>query len=408
MRILVPQAESVGALAVIRSLGRAGHVVHACSADPAALGLHSQLAARAAISPAPGERGFLAWVRAYVREQAIDLIIPSESFVLGVQGALDELLPLFPCATDAATTLRAMSKWDLFETLLSSRAPHLPKTLLVRDLALPPELAAIAALGAPLFIKVDGRYATGGEPGQTWEARSTPEALQLLAALHPRFSRALVQAPVSGQGVGAFFLLSRGQVVAEYMHRRLHEVPWRGGVSSLRETFWHQGIRDDALAKLRLSGWEGVAMMEYRWDPRTDAFAFLEMNARFWGSLHLALYAGLDLPALLVTDAARRLPQGAPPLRARLGVRCRHPLLDVGHLLSKLRDSELPRWAKARAALEFAALSLSPRVRSDLLFPGDRALALRAVRAFVQKLGAWRRAAGQPGSAARLSSAEAA
>ena len=51
---------------------------------------------------------------------------------------------------------------------------------------------------------------------------------------------------------------------------------------------------------LRRIGWNGVAMLEYRRDPSTGDFRLLELNARFWGSLHLALAAGVDFPRLLL------------------------------------------------------------------------------------------------------------
>ena len=43
INILTPQAEAVGTIGVIRSLGSAGYCVHACSHDPKALGLRSNL-----------------------------------------------------------------------------------------------------------------------------------------------------------------------------------------------------------------------------------------------------------------------------------------------------------------------------------------------------------------------------
>ena len=202
-------------------------------------------------------------------------------------------------------------------------------------------------------------------------ARSADEARAILARLRESHARAVVQGHVPGQGVGAFFLHARGEVLAEFMHRRLHEVPYTGGVSSLREAWHHAAILGDALEKLRAARWEGVAMMEYRWDPATDRFTFIEMNARFWGSLHLALYAGVDFPRLLL-DAWQGLPVTAP--RPRPGVRCRHFPDEVRHVWSKLKAPELGLASKLAAAAGFVALTLVPRVRSDLWFPGDTGL----------------------------------
>src|SRR2546421_11176435 len=194
-------------------------------------------------------------------------------------------------------------------------------------------------------------------------ARARPPRQERFSSACRRATRALSCKDVPGQGVAAFFLSARGEILAEMMHRRVHEVPYTGGVSSLRETWRQEAILKDARDKLRAARWEGVAMMEYRWDSATDRFAFVEMNARFWGSLHLALYAGVDFPRLLL-DAWQGRPVTAPP--PRLGLRCRHVPDEIRHVWSKLGARELPLRVKLAAAVEFVALALDPRVRSDL------------------------------------------
>jgi hypothetical protein len=369
--VLVPQADSLGTIAVIRSLGRAGHRVHAASTRADALGLRSRFAYRSVVSPAYSDPRYVQWVREYVRAERIAAIVPSESFLLALGPALGEFLPLVPFAPDERTVLAAMSKYAFLEHLLARGAPHLPPTLLVPDLHALPSAARLDRLGAPLFVKVDACSSMDGSPGATHRAESAAEARALLFGLRDRFSRAVVQGHVPGQGVAAFFLSARGRIVAGMMHRRVHEVPWTGGISSLRETWRHDAIAEDARDKLRASGWDGVAMMEYRWDAASDRFAFVEMNARFWGSLHLALYAGVDFPRLLL-DAWHGLPV-APP-NARLGVRCRHLPDEIRHVWSKLKARELSVAAKLASVAGLVALTFDPRVRSDLWFPGDRAL----------------------------------
>ena len=127
-------------------------------------------------------------------------------------------------------------------------------------------------------------------------------------------------------------------------------------------------------------------MMEYRWEPGTDRFHFIEMNGRFWGSLHLALFAGVDFPALLV-DAM--LDRPAPPVRAfPLGLRCRYTVpREFQYVWSRLRDGRVSAVSKLWTLAEFALLSVDPRVRSDLLFPGDRGLYLRRLARFARTLG---------------------
>jgi len=71
-------------------------------------------------------------------------------------------------------------------------------------------------------------------------------------------------------------------------------------------------------------------MVEYRKLPGS-APVFMEVNGRFWHSLPLSCYAGVDFPALL----ARMAESGdIPPTSGyKTGVRCRWLLGDARHLL---------------------------------------------------------------------------
>ena len=54
--------------------------------------------------------------------------------------------------------------------------------------------------------------------------------------------------------------------------------------------------------------WNGVAMIEYKIDEATGTPYLMEINGRFWGSLQLAVDAGVDFPALLAAPGPRRRP----------------------------------------------------------------------------------------------------
>jgi hypothetical protein len=367
--VLVVQAETLGALAVIRSLGRAGYTVHACSTQADALGLMSRFAAARVVCPDYQSASFLPWLRGYLKACPISAVVPSESLLLAIRPCFDEFSHLLCGCQEEEALYAGLSKFDLFSTLMqtSSARSHLPPTLLIED---------TSHLSRPLYLKVDGSYAKHGDGGSVAKAESPEEAQAALRALAPRFKRAVVQGFIPGRGVGAFFLLHRGELLAEFMHVRLHEIPYTGGASSLRESWRHPSIRSDALTKLRRMGWDGVAMMEYRWDPQSDDFHLLEMNGRFWGSLHLPLWAGVDFPRLLL-DAFYGFSPGAI-LDYPLGVRCRHTFPgELQYLWSRLKDSKLAVGPKLWSVLEFLLLGANPRVHSDLFFPGDRALYFR-------------------------------
>jgi peptidoglycan/xylan/chitin deacetylase (PgdA/CDA1 family) len=368
--VLVPQVGSLGAIGVVRSLGRAGYPVHACAESTDALGLGSRFARSARVHPPPASPEFVPWVRDTVRALGIRAIVPSEFFLLGLRPALEELRSLLPFFDPALLEL-AFSKADLVSALEGD--PHLPPSVVVEGEV--PPVERLSGLGSPLWLKADGVHGRAGAPSRVLRVESAREARRELRRWLPHYRRLLVQGHVPGSGVGVFVLMVNGHPRARFAHRRIHEVPHTGGVSSFRESVRFPDMEAHALGVLRRIGWNGVAMLEYRRDPASGDFRLLELNARFWGSLHLALAAGVDFPRLLL-DAWLGAREPEPGWRP--GVRCRQTIPgEMQYLWSVLRDGSLRRREKLRTVVRFAALSLDPRIHSDLWFPGDRGLAVQ-------------------------------
>src|SRR5690606_12472919 len=109
----------------------------------------------------------------------------------------------------------------------------------------------------------------------------------------------LLQSFVPGSGAGVFALYDRGRAVTIFAHRRLREKPPQGGVSVLSASALPAPAALAAAQRLLDHvGWHGVAMVEFRVTPEGEPF-LMEVNIRFWGSLQLAIDAGVDFPWLL-------------------------------------------------------------------------------------------------------------
>jgi hypothetical protein len=65
----------------------------------------------------------------------------------------------------------------------------------------------------------------------------------------------------------------------------------------------------------------------------------MEINGRFWGSLQLAIDAGVDFPKLLVQSALGERGRSQSSEGVRDGVRSRWEWGDVNHLIARLRRS---------------------------------------------------------------------
>jgi hypothetical protein len=201
------------------------------------------------------------------------------------------------------------------------------------------------------------------------------------------FDMVLAQGHVPGRKACVNIYRTSGGVVAESMCLAAHENPHTGGLTALRRTWWHQGMRDDALAKLDRLGWHGVAMVEYKWNETERTFNFIELNARYWAALHLDLFAGTDFPRLQLDRFFGASPE--PVARQPLGLWSRHTVpADLGYALSRARDPEVGLAARLWAILVFFLLLLRPGLRADLYFPGDRGLYWRQwARLFGEILG---------------------
>ncbi|HEY5790001.1 MAG TPA: hypothetical protein VIX81_05205, partial [Gammaproteobacteria bacterium] len=157
LSVLVTDAATLGAIAAIRSLGRVGYRVIACSADPEALGLRSRHATVRLVNP-PYANGqaFRDWLDTTLAQLRPALIVPSEACLLALRPQLARYAHLLPGADDPARLYRAFSKHDVLQSFATAADPalreQLPPTLLDDGSRPLDELcaAAVADLGLPL------------------------------------------------------------------------------------------------------------------------------------------------------------------------------------------------------------------------------------------------------------------
>jgi predicted ATP-grasp superfamily ATP-dependent carboligase len=108
----------------------------------------------------------------------------------------------------------------------------------------------------------------------------------------------LLQEYVSGQGYGVSMLYNKGDLRASFTHKRLEEKISTGGTSTLRVSTRNEMLEGWSRQLLDHLKWNGVAMVEFKYDEKKKKGWFIEINPRFWGSLALPYYAGMDFPWL--------------------------------------------------------------------------------------------------------------
>lgn len=387
----MPEAQAIGMIGVIRSLGRAGYRVHALSAQADALGLRSAYAAASAHHPPYGSADFAPWLRHYLQQHNIRIIVPSEAFLLGLRHQIADLLPLMPDAPQQDLLYRAFSKCDVQRRL---QAVGDPDTLAQQPRARVVQRGDDIDLDAytqgwtwPLFVKTDGLHAEQGQDAGVHAVHSPAQLTGRVEAALRTHRCCLVQEAVPGVKATVNLWRHGSEIRAQSMALALHENPYSGGLTSDRVLWWHEAMAADARRRLALLEWQGVAMVEYRWHAPSRRFWFLELNARYWNALNLDLFADKDFPRWQVDGfTGRGLASSMDP--GPIGLRARYTVpAEVGHVLSKCRAPEVPRAAKLRTLLGFVADGLRPSVRSDLWFPGDRGLYWQGLARFVRQIG---------------------
>jgi predicted ATP-grasp superfamily ATP-dependent carboligase len=335
--VLVLDAHSSAALAIARSLGRAGYWVAVAGAagqrNYAAL---SRFCRMSWTYPSPVEdtRAFLGAVSRLTREQSLSLVVPATDAttwpLVVAWGVRPEGTSL--AAAPAAALGVVNDKYRTLE-LASELGLAVPDT----RIASAADGLAVDAIdwGFPVVVKdrysirwVDNR----GLPGRVAYAYSAGGLRSMVEQRVATAGDVLLQRFTPGVGIGYSCLVVKGRCLLPFQWRRIREKDPRGSGSSVRRSVpLDRGIQEDSERLLLSAGFEGLAMVEYKGDPSTGRFTLMEINGRPWGSLQLAIACGIDYPRHL---AAWRLQGLVPPaaLAYPPGQTCRHLTYDLMHL----------------------------------------------------------------------------
>lgn len=148
----------------------------------------------------------------------------------------------------------------------------------------------------------------------------------------------LVMEFIQGDEFGIEMVCSNGMVLAEFAHKRIRSLSPRGGAAVVKET----AHEDESVKIMRMYAhalvkellWQGPIMVEFKADRRDGKVFLMEINGRFWGSLPLAVQAGVNFPKMAY-DLARGAAQ-KPEAFAPRSIRTRHFLGDCKWFFSVL------------------------------------------------------------------------
>ncbi len=351
--------------AAVRALGRAGVRAVACESTALAPGLLSRFAWRRVVHP--------------------PLALDRERFLDAIERACGRFRPRAILAMEEETLLALLESRERFERL-GARLPYAGPATISRlsDKLHVLERARALGIATPRTWTDAARAAAEADPAVglvvkprrgsgAYGVRYVPPGAAAAGALAVPEGASLIQERLAGPGLGVSLLYDEERrAVAQFSHRRLREYPSAGGASTLRESARLPEIEAASRALLESEGYVGPAMVEWKIDARDGRPKLLEVNPRFWGSLALAVRAGVDFPTLLVRVArGERLPLATAAAAPPAGIRARW--LFPGDLLHFVERRDLRGLARSLWP------GGEPRAPDDLLSPDDLGAALGAL-----------------------------
>lgn len=345
MKVLVTDGDERAALAVTRSLGRQGiDVVVGATQTPSLAGV-SRYCTESFVSPSPvtNPDGYVTSLLNVVCGKNIGMIFPVTDLAMTLVGAArTQFEPRAKLPIPSMTAYERLSDKYALMRLANQLQVPIPDTVFIPAGGLTDVLLAQVP-GYPVVVKP--ACSTVNVRG-LWTktvvhyARTQEELQRLYRDIDYLAEPSMIQRRVQGEGQGVFVLMDRGTPVALFAHRRLREKPPSGGVSVLRESIAvPKPMADEAIRLLEAVNWHGVAMVEFKMDETRNRPVLMEVNGRWWGSLQLAIDAGIDFPFLLYQLAMDRSLQSLPT-GYHVGTRSRWFLGDLDHLLLRLTRSD--------------------------------------------------------------------
>lgn len=351
MQIVITDCEYRSAVALCRSLARAGHTLY--------LVQNAEMQGRA-----PVFSSRYAHHTEYIDAKANDAAYLDKLEALCRQIGCPVLLPVG--AKTIAVLVRNRERVDGFCKVLLPSEEVLDHTN---------DKAYVQALARKLQMPTPMEYADSPDRYPVIVKPRCGEKLGLVAA--ERYRRAdneaefnavmeqmkqydehpVVEEYVKGEGVGVCLVMHADGAAAAICHRRIREYPISGGPSTCCETFYDEELISRSEKLLAALGYVGIAMVEYKGVP--GDYKLLEINPRVWGSFPLTEAADSHF-ALRWAEAADGTRNGRTDTEFARPKRMRFALNDTLCVLSLLKAR---KW---RAAGRGMADALNPTVREAL------------------------------------------
>jgi predicted ATP-grasp superfamily ATP-dependent carboligase len=343
MTAIILDGHLPSALAAVRSLGQKGIQVLCGAPRKTAMSMYSRWCGGSFIytSPSQDKKKFildLLHVLKKSKEKTVIFSFSDETF-LPISEERESILQYAELMISSKESIEIAFDKDKTLRLAEQNGIPLPDTHFVTDMR---ELESLAPkLNYPLIVKPRQSYIWQGGKGMLGTTVYVNSPAKMKEAFNSMASKMgqlpLVQELIQGEEFGIFGLFEHGEPLALFAHKRIRSINPLGGASVLRESVkMPPDMKEYSLKLLKALKWQGPAMVEFKVDEKDKKPKLMEINGRFWGSLPLAVYAGLDFPYLYFQMAEGK--NIGNNFEYKENIRSRHFLADCKNLISVLLD----------------------------------------------------------------------
>ena len=296
-KVLVMGDDLRSFLAVVRSLGSKGISIDTCPINQGTSALRSRYIDQIHHLPSYNydPDNWIKRLKEILSQNNYDLIIPcTDQFIIPIH-AHAESLKDYPLAIVNDEAYETFYDKALTRELADNCQVPIARGRLLQE-GDSSELL-ISLFGLPLIIKPRSSFAqdTLFSRNRVHTVKSSDELDNLLGQIKIP-DDFIVESCFPGYGAGISILAGEGEVLLAFQHQRVHE-PREGGGSSYRKSVkLNPELLRHVAALARATKLTGVSMFEFKINPEDQAAILVEVNARFWGSLPLAIGAGVDFP----------------------------------------------------------------------------------------------------------------
>lgn len=334
--VLLAADDHYSVLATVRGLRVAGYVPYLATHKPGTYAARSWATAGTVLVPDPtsDREGFLHELAAAAARFSVVAVLPtSEISFLALASSEIDFGGIALGVPTRESVEQVTENKDLLAELAAAAGLRTPPT---KKVTRHDDSKSIGAFGFPAVIKPKPLYRRILDLDDTLSspARYVCSAEQAEQALEDfPGGEGIVQPYVNGQLTSVSGVSWEGELVCAVHQASIRIWPVPAGVSSYAETVLPDAELEQGVAHLlRIIGWSGIFQVQFIRTPHGERY-MIDLNPRVYGSLGLAVAAGLNLPEIWVDLLLGRQPKVG---NYRVGTRYRQEEKDVRALAQML------------------------------------------------------------------------